>query len=107
MRLSGSLSESPVCLAAAPGDMDFNLERLLRANKKLDAPPLRLLEINPDHALIRRLGNQAASGSAGKDAGFAESARTLLELARISEYGSPADPAGFAASVAKLMEQAG
>ncbi|MDA7984730.1 MAG: molecular chaperone HtpG, partial [Alphaproteobacteria bacterium] len=57
VRVGEGLRDSAVCLGMLPGDMDFNLERLLRLNGKLEVPPLRILEINPDHDLVRGLAS--------------------------------------------------
>ena len=99
VRLSQSLRQSAVCLVAGTGDMDFNLERMLRLNNKLDTPPLRILEINPTHPLITRL----AEAPVTKGESFGNAAHTLLELARIAEYGAPSDPVRFASAITDLL----
>ena len=100
VRVSTSLNQSAVCLSVAEGDMDFNLERMLRLNNKLDKPPLRILELNPTHPLITRLAEHAPS-----DASFAKTAHTLLELARIAEYGAPSDPVNFSSAITDLLSE--
>ena len=72
VRPSERLTDSAVCLVADDGDMDINLERLLKQHKQLDGRNLspRILELNPDHALIdaqafsKRLSNLMAKGLA-------------------------------------------
>ncbi|MGR4001411.1 MAG: molecular chaperone HtpG [Alphaproteobacteria bacterium] len=109
VRVSESLRSSAVCLGMAAGDMDFNLERLLRLNKKLEVAPLRILEINPDHPLIRGLAARVASKEAGEAGAMGEtfkrSALDLLELARLQEYGAPNDPALFADRFAQMLAE--
>ena len=67
--------QSAVCLVAGEGDMDFNLERMLRLNNKLDTPPLRILEVNPTHPLIVRLAESPLT----EGESFSNAAHTLLE----------------------------
>jgi molecular chaperone HtpG len=55
VRTSERLTDSAVCLVADEGDLDMHLERLLKQHNQIDQASLRILEINPRHALIRRL----------------------------------------------------
>jgi molecular chaperone HtpG len=99
VRVSERLTESAVCLVADEGDMDMHLERLLKQHRSLkgrDVTP-RILEINPDHALIRRL---AASGG-----DLADAAHLLLDQARIMEGETPPDPQAFARRLSLMMEK--
>jgi Molecular chaperone, HSP90 family len=49
------LTDSACCLVADEGDMDMNLERMLRQHQQVaDAAP-QGLEINPTHPLIKGL----------------------------------------------------
>jgi molecular chaperone HtpG len=57
-----------------------------------------VLEINPRHALVRRLANPAVP-----DEELTETAGLLLDLARIQDGDSPRDPAGFARRVAAAL----
>ena len=53
VRLSHRLTNSPACLVADEHDMSGNLERILKAvGQKIDAAK-PILEINPDHLLVR------------------------------------------------------
>ena len=99
VRESKSLNASAVCLVAGEGDMDFNLERMLRLNNKLDTPPLRILEVNPTHPLIVRLAESPLT----EGESFSNAAHTLLELARIAEYGAPSDPVRFSSAITDLL----
>ena len=57
-----------------------------------------MLELNPRHALIRRLVERQG---AGED--LAESAGTLLDLARVQDGDTPRDPVAFARKVAAAL----
>ena len=55
VRKSDRLTDSAVCLVAAEGGLDMNIERLLKRHKQLDSVSKRVLEVNPKHALIKAL----------------------------------------------------
>ena len=99
VRRSARLTDSPVCLVADDGDLDINLVRLLRANKQMDKTIARVLEINPDHAVIRAL----ASDSPTDAAEFGDIAQLLLDQARIMDGEPLPDPSGFSRRLAGLM----
>lgn len=105
VRLSGRLTESPVCLVAADGDMDMYLERLLRQHRRLDAdvPTLRILEVNPHHALIRQMAARAEAGAG--EAELTDAAWLLLDQARILEGDPLPDPSAFARRLTAVMER--
>jgi molecular chaperone HtpG len=94
VRLSERLTDSPVCLVADDTDLDIHLERMLRQHKQLNQASKRILEINPDHALIRQLG--ASLGKDGDTDRVNETAHLLLDQARLLEGEPLPDVAGFA-----------
>ena len=105
VRASKRLTDSPVCLIADEGDMDIHLERMLKQHKQLqegDMTP-RVLEINPDHALIKGL-TRTLSKSDGIDATVEDAAFLLLDQAHIVEGESVSDPAAFSRRMSTLME---
>lgn len=99
VRLSDRLVDSPVCLVAGAGGPDLGLEKILRQSKGESAPVLRVLEINPDHAMIRALAAKAE----GESALISDMAHLLLDQARIIEGESPADPAAFSKRLNDLI----
>ncbi len=105
VRPSKRLTDSPVCLIADDGDMDVNMERLLRRHGQLQSGFPRVLEVNPTHAIIKKLA-QRAHGDGAEDAVLKDAAHLLLDQARIAEGEVPADPAAFAMRLASLMERA-
>jgi molecular chaperone HtpG len=102
VRTSTRLTSSAVCLVAGEGDIDINLERLLRAHKQLPTGITRILEINPQHPLIARLA-ELAKDTAQADM-VAELSWLLLDQARILEGEPLPDPVAFAGRQAKVME---
>ncbi|MEQ8229894.1 MAG: molecular chaperone HtpG [Rhodospirillales bacterium] len=104
VRPSERLTDSPVCLVADEGDLDMNLERLLKQHKQLDGRELspRILEINPDHALIGKLAKLAEDKNAN-DPSLDEAALLLLDQARILEGEPVIDAPAFSKRLSSLM----
>ena len=103
VRASDRLTESAVCLVADDGDMDMHLARLLRQHKQLGDTAKRVLEVNPNHPLIRRLADSVGTTGAAQlieDAGW-----LLLDQARIVEGEPLPDPTGFARRLAACLER--
>ena len=101
VRASQRLTDSAVCLVADEGDMDIHLERLLKQHKQLDKGVPRILEINPDHPLVKRLAQRIGEDGAAGD--LEEVARLLLDQARILEGEPLPDPAAFAQRLSTLV----
>jgi molecular chaperone HtpG len=95
VRLSRRLSESPSCLVADEHDMGGNLARILKAAGQKVPTSKPILEINPGHAVVKRL-------KAG-DAGFDDWASVLYDQALLAEGGQLEDPAGFVKRTNQLM----
>jgi molecular chaperone HtpG len=94
VRVSQRLTDSAVCLVADEHDLDIHLERLLRQHNQLDQTAKRILEINPDHPLIRALAADVPKQGAADRLG--DVAQLLLDQARITEGDPVSDPAAFA-----------
>jgi molecular chaperone HtpG len=101
VRESDRLTDSPVCLVADEGDMDMHLERLLRQHQQVEGHTARVLELNPDHPLIRTLAGRVGVDGTGND--LDEAAWLLFEQARILEGEPPSDPTGFARRLSAVM----
>lgn len=104
VRPSKRLTESPVCLVADEGDMDVNMERLLRRHGQMQGGMPRVLELNPTHAVVQKLATRA-DGNA-EDGLLKDAAHLLLDQARIAEGEVPADAAAFAKRLASVLERA-
>ena len=103
VRASERLTDSPVCLVADDGDMDMNIERLLKQHNQLSETTPRVLEINADHALIKKLLKKAKAAE-GIDPVVEEAAFLLFDQARIVEGEPIADPLAFSRRMASVME---
>ena len=106
VRPSKRLTDSPVCLIADEGDMDVNLERLLKRHGQLEHGMPRVLELNPTHIIITTLAERAKAENAGDDGLLKDAAHLLLDQARIVEGESPTDPSDFARRLGTIMSRA-
>ncbi len=107
VRSSKRLTESPVCLIADEGDMDVNLERLLKRHGRLQGGGMpRILEINPGHTMVKKLAERAGQADAENDSLLKDAAHLLLDQARIADGEAPADPVEFGRRLTAVMESA-
>jgi len=104
VRTTDRLADSPVCLVADEGDMDMNLERMLRQHKQLDQAAKRVLELNPEHPLIRALAERVRSGATGP--AIDDAAHLLLDQARILEGEPVPDTKAFTRRLSAVMAKA-
>lgn len=94
VRLSNRLTESPACLITDTFEMTPALARIYRANGQQVPVGKRILEINPEHALVAALRHAQADRS--EDPELAEAAELLYDAALLAEGGIPEDPSRFA-----------
>ncbi|HMN93447.1 MAG TPA: molecular chaperone HtpG [Hydrogenophaga sp.] len=94
VRVTTRLVDSPACLVVEDGEYSTQLARLLKsAGQK--APEVRpILEVNAEHALVRKL-----EGSAH----FDDLAHILFDQALLAEGGLPEDPAAYVRRVTGLL----
>lgn len=89
VRISKRLVSSPACIVAGQNDLDPNLQRLMEsAGQKMGAVK-PILEINPDHALIKKITAQT------DDVHFNKWCHFILDQAVLVESGQLKDPVGF------------
>lgn len=55
VKVSKRLSSSPVCLANPDGNITSSMDKIMRVVSKDTSIPKKILEINPDHALVRNM----------------------------------------------------
>jgi molecular chaperone HtpG len=103
VRLSGRLTDSPVCLIASENDIDLHMGRVLKIHQQYEAKVKPVLEINPDHLLIGRLNDLATTSL--QSASLADAADLLLDQARIIQGEPISDLAGFARRMAEFMQR--
>ncbi len=98
VRVTTRLVDSPACLVVEEGDMSGHLARLLKQAGQ-DAPKAQpILEINPQHALIRRLQDDAAP--------FDDLAHIVFDQAWLAEGGQLENPAEYVQRVTRLLSGA-
>jgi len=99
VRVSSRLVDSAACLVAEEGEMSGHLARLLKQAGQLkagDAERMRpVLEINAEHALVKRLEREEAR--------FDELAQVLFDQAVLAEGGQLDDPAAYVQRVNRLL----
>jgi len=102
VRLSARLTASPACLVGAEHDFSPRLEQLLK--QETDRPrQRRILELNPDHEIVKRLEEMVESDAASEKVG--EYAELLYGYAVLAEGSELPDPAAFARRIADLMSR--
>ena len=94
VRTSSRLTESPVCLVVDESAMDPQLEKILQQHNQLQqAASLKILEINPDHKLIKKLAKMSKDKAS---VGDIENIGILLyEQSMILDGEKPSDPVNF------------
>jgi molecular chaperone HtpG len=103
VRVTHKLARSAVCLAVEQGAMDIRFERFLREQKQLASTYAKILEINPDHAIIRSLARKIGEGASENDATVRDIALVLLDQAKIIEGEEITDPTGFSERINSLL----
>jgi molecular chaperone HtpG len=98
VRTTRRLRDSPACLVAQEGGMSKHFERMLRDAGQQVPDRKPILEVNPDHPIIERLGERVEEG---EDVG--EWADVLFDQAWLSEGGQLDDPGTFVQRMNKLM----
>ena len=96
VRATNRLVDSPVVLSASAGGPDLQMQRLLKRAGRAFGVSLPVLEINPRHALIRRMTELTE---------LQDAAGMLLDLARVQDGEPPRDPAAFARQMAKALAE--
>ena len=97
VRISNRLTDSPSCLVVEEQDMAVSMQKLLKqAGHSLpDVQPI--LEINPDHMLVKRLKDQM------DDQHFGDWTYILFDQAMLSEGGQLDDPVSFVKRMNELL----
>lgn len=87
VRLTFRLTDSPSCLVSDDGEMSGYLQRMLKAAGQ-QAPEFHpILEVNPEHALVKQLSVEHAD--------FDDWCHLLFDQALLAEGGALEDPASF------------
>jgi len=95
VRVTNRLTDSPACLVADEADMGMNLARILKAAGQSAPMSQPILEINPDHPVVKRLETETER--------FDDWATVLFDQALLAEGGTLDDPATFVKQINGLM----
>lgn len=101
VRLSGRLTDSACCLVADEGDMDPQMEKLLKAMGQEVPSTKRILEINPSHSLFSAMNRVFEKNK--KDPILEEFVMLLYDQALLLEGSKPKEPSAFTKAITKLM----
>jgi len=104
VRLSNRLKQSPSCLVVDEGDLSPQLEAMLRQAGQEVPERKPILELNPDHAIMKKL--QEIFEADGTDPRLSEYAELLFGQAVLAGGGQLHDPAAFTRKLSGLMEKA-
>ena len=103
VKVSERLTDSAVCLVAGDGEMDMHLEKLLKQHQQLDTTSQKILEVNPDHPLIKDL--LKILDNEKEKIVFDDASWLLLDQARIIEGQPVSDPNKFARRMNTLLQR--
>jgi molecular chaperone HtpG len=103
VRLSHRLTTSAACLVGDPGDLTPTLEKMYRAMGQEPPKVKRILELNPNHALVT--GLRTAHQDRPEDAAVTDTAHLLYGMALLAEGGELAEPARFVALLSDRLQQ--
>ncbi len=104
VRLSSRLTDSACCLVADEYGMNANMERLMKAMGQEYQPSKRILELNPDHDVLKVM--QGMFKEDKDDPKLADYSRLLLDQALLTEGSPIKDPLNFTKLVSELMVKA-
>ena len=90
VKVSNRLNDSPSCIVADENDPTVHMQELMRSMGQTDMPEIKpILEINPDHEIIKKLKSKI------KQKSFEDLTFLLYEQALIQEGVKLEDPSGF------------
>jgi molecular chaperone HtpG len=101
VRLSTRLTTSPACLVGEVGGIPPQLEQMMRSMGQEIPVQKRALELNPKHPLVENL--RTAHEARPEDAGVAETASLLHDMALLAEGGELKEPSAFVGKLAQRL----
>jgi molecular chaperone HtpG len=96
VRVTDRLTDSASCLVSAEGDISGTLERLLKQAGQQAPDRKPILEINPQHPLVKQLRTESSSR-------FDDWSSLLFDQALLAEGGKLEDPSGFVKRMNDLL----
>lgn len=97
VRVTHRLTDSPACLVAGEHDLSGNLARILKAAGQKAPESKPILELNPEHKLIKRMEAET------EEAKFKDLAHLVFDQALLAEGGQLEDPASFVRRMNSLL----
>ena len=94
VRATSRLVDSPACLVVSDDAMSLQLARLLKQAGQAAPESKPVLEVNPDHTLVKKLDGSVH---------FHDLAQILFDQAVLAEGGMPEDPAAYVKRVNALL----
>jgi len=102
VRFSRRLTDSASCLVAQEGALGANMERIMKMMDASGAESPRILELNPDHAIIKNLDRLASRSPASEQ--VAQWSELLYDQALLAE-GVVREPAELVQRIQRLLVQ--
>jgi molecular chaperone HtpG len=97
VRVTNRLTDSPACIVLNEQDMAMHMQRILKEAGHELPSTLPILEINPDHPIVKKLDTEKSKKK------FADWSSILFDQALLAEGGQLDDPAGFVAKLNKML----
>jgi molecular chaperone HtpG len=101
VRVGGRLRQSAACLVLSEHDLGYQMRELLAAAGHKPPATVPTLELNPEHALVKRLDRESDPKR------FERLALLLFEQAVLAEGRQLEDPAAFVARLNELLAEIG
>ena len=95
VRITTRLVDSPACLVVDEHELSPQMIKMFKQMGQDVPEPKPILEINPEHALVKRLEKNESE--------FADLAHVIFDQAKIADGQIPADPAGYLKRVNALL----
>ncbi|MCZ6577965.1 MAG: molecular chaperone HtpG [Gammaproteobacteria bacterium] len=97
VRVTNRLTDSPACIVLNEQDMAMHMQRLLKEAGHEMPSSRPVLEINPDHPIVKKLNAEKSKKK------FDDWSSILFDQAILAEGGQLEDPADFVAKLNKML----
>ncbi|MEM9100690.1 MAG: molecular chaperone HtpG [Pseudomonadota bacterium] len=97
VRVTHRLTETPACVVTGDNDMGLQMQKIMKAAGQFVPESKPIFEINPEHALIKKLYDET------DDERFGDWTHILFDQALLAESGQLEDPATFATRLNKML----
>ena len=104
VRLSKRLTDSPCCIVNDAGSMTSQMEEILRRSGQAIPAQQRIMEINPEHDLVKKLYDMHGDDTTKER--VADYVNILRDQALLADGSAINDSGAFARRIQKLMAEA-